>query len=223
MKNSMYSKLEFYKIQGIIDMKMKIGGIDLKFEEMFGDEFEQNIKFKNKVNRKENSKIEPTDFGDESTIKEEQETLSNQPEPNTKQPQKDVFKDKYIRLLADFDNYKKRTIEENEKFEKQAVSNFVEELIPVLDSFNVAINILDENDSSTQGVFMIYDKMKETLLNNGLVIVKDTNVEFNPNIHHAVMMEEREDIESGNVVEVMQCGYVLNGKLIKPALVKVAK
>ena len=209
-------------------MKIKIGGIDLKFEEMFGDEFEQNIKFKNKINKKENIKVEPTNFGEEETLSNQEEedvkeTLSSQPEPDTKQPQEDLFKDKYIRLLADFDNYKKRTIEENEKFEKQAVSNFVEELIPVLDSFNVAINILDENDSSTQGVFMIYDKMKETLLNNGLVIVKDTNVEFNPNIHHAVMMEEREDIESGNVVEIMQCGYVLNGKLIKPALVKVAK
>ena len=198
-------------------MKMKIGGIDLKFEEMFGDEFEQNIKFKNKINRKENVKVEPTNFG------KEEKTLSNQEEKDIKQPQEDLFKDKYIRLLADFDNYKKRTIEENEKFEKQAVSNFVEELIPVLDSFNVAINILDENDSSTQGVFMIYDKMKEILLNNGLVIVKDVNIEFDPNIHHAVMMEERDDIKSGNVVEVMQCGYVLNGKLIKPALVKVAK
>lgn len=198
-------------------MKMKIGGIDLKFEEMFGDEFEQNIKFKNNINKKENVKVEPTNFG------KEEKTLSNQEEKDIKQPQENLFKDKYIRLLADFDNYKKRTIEENEKFEKQAVSNFVEELIPVLDSFNVAINILDENDSSTQGVFMIYDKMKEILLNNGLVIVKDTNVEFNPNIHHAVMMEERDDIKSGNVVEVMQCGYVLNGKLIKPALVKVAK
>lgn len=209
-------------------MKIKIGGIDLKFEEMFGDEFEQNIKFKNKINRKENVKVEPTNFGEEETLSDQEEedvkeTLSSQPEPDTKQPQEDLFKDKYIRLLADFDNYKKRTIEENEKFEKQAVSNFVEELIPVLDSFNVAINILDENDSSTQGVFMIYDKMKETLLNNGLVIVKDANVEFDPNIHHAVMMEERKDIESGNVVEVIQCGYVLNGKLIKPALVKVAK
>ena len=198
-------------------MKMKIGGIDLKFEEMFGDEFEQNIKFKNNINKKENVKVEPTNFG------KEEKTLSNQEEKDIKQPQEDLFKDKYIRLLADFDNYKKRTIEENEKFEKQAVSNFVEELIPVLDSFNVAINILDENDSSTQGVFMIYDKMKEILLNNGLVIVKDVNIEFDPNIHHAVMMEERDDIKSGNVVEVMQCGYVLNGKLIKPALVKVAK
>ena len=189
----------------------------MKFEEMFGDEFEQNIKFKNNINKKENVKVEPTNFG------KEEKTLSNQEEKDIKQPQEDLFKDKYIRLLADFDNYKKRTIEENEKFEKQAVSNFVEELIPVLDSFNVAINILDKNDNSTQGVFMIYDKMKEILLNNGLVIVKDTNVEFNPNIHHAVMMEERDDIKSGNVVEVMQCGYVLNGKLIKPALVKVAK
>lgn len=209
----------------------------MKFEEMFGDEFEQNIKFKNKVTKEGRERIKPTNFGNnnEKEVKianksepteevnptEQSEVKVEKPETTIKQ--EDVFKDKYIRLLADFDNYKKRTLEENEKFRKQAVSKFIEELIPVLDSFNVAIDMLDENDSSTQGVFMIYDKMEETLLNNGLVIVNDINVEFDPNIHHAVMMEERDDVESGNVVEVMQCGYVLNGKLIKPALVKVAK
>ena len=161
----------------------------------------------------------------EKEKKQEQEREINKKETSAEKEEtikEDEFKDKYFRLLADFENYKRRNNEEKEKFKKQAVRRLIEELIPVLDNFNIAANLLDEEDKSTKGILMIYQNMEDTLLNNGLSVIKDIDVEFDPNIHHAILIEESEDFDSGKVIEIIQCGYILNGKLIKPALVKVA-
>lgn len=135
----------------------------------------------------------------------------------------DEYKDRYIRLLSDFDNYKKRIQNEREKTQKQAISNFVEDLIPVLDNFQLAVNTLDKEDSNTKGISMIYKQLESLLEENGIEIIKQINIEFDPFYHHAAIMEENKNSKSGFVFEIIQCGYILNGKVLKPALVKVAK
>ena len=133
------------------------------------------------------------------------------------------YKDKYIRLLAEFDNFRNRTERDNQVYKEQALSSFIEELIPVLDNFHLAIKTLDSEDASAKGVSMIYNQLEKLLLANGLDIVFEENVLFDPNIHQAVVVEENDEIESDHIIETLHCGYILNGKVLKPSMVKVAK
>ncbi len=129
---------------------------------------------------------------------------------------------KYLRKLADFDNFQKRIKREMNEFQQYALSDFFLRLLEVIDNFERALaGYTEENpESFYQGVVLIYRQLKELLKKEGVEELK-IGEKFDPNYHQAVDKEEREDIEEVKIAEVLQKGYLMKGKLLRPALVKV--
>lgn len=130
--------------------------------------------------------------------------------------------DRYLRTLADFDNYRKRTEREKEDFRKYAVSGLLREILPVLDNFDRALDHAEEGDDFHKGVLLIYKQLFDVLEKAGLKPIDEVGVRFNPNIHEGVIREENASVPSHTVTAVLQKGYFLHDRVLRPALVKVA-
>lgn len=126
------------------------------------------------------------------------------------------------RHQAEFDNFRKRTLKEKEDLRVSAAGNLLTDLLPVLDNFERAL-AHGEDNPLYQGVQMVQKQMLDILVGSGLVLVGTEGEEFDPKVHDAIVQEERENFESGQVIEVLQPGYVFHEKLLRPAMVKVAK
>ncbi len=130
---------------------------------------------------------------------------------------------RYLWLQADFDNFRKRSYKEREDAVRSSMVDFMAELLKVVDNFERALETEQcEVDGLLSGVNMIYRQFKELLHKEGLEEIPAEGETFNPEKHHAVMQEESE-LEEGTVIEVLQKGYCWKGKVIRPAMVKVAK
>ncbi len=130
---------------------------------------------------------------------------------------------KYLRLMADFQNYKKRTEKQKSEIHAYANEKIVLKLIEVMDNFERALGAdASEGDSFKEGIEMIFKQLSDVLTDAGVKEIEAESTVFDPNFHNAVMMEDTDKVESGMVSEVLQKGYTLNGKVIRPAMVKVA-
>ena len=137
--------------------------------------------------------------------------------------EKDKLSQKYQRLKADFVNYRKRTKREKESISLEARIELANEILPVIDNFERALSSeSDENDFKT-GVEMIYKQLINNLKSQGLEKVPTEGEEFDHKYHEAIMQVDDCDEESGIIVEEMQKGYMIEDKVIRPAMVKVAK
>ena len=128
---------------------------------------------------------------------------------------------RYLRLMADFQNYKKRVEKEKRDLYSYANEKIMNDLLTVMDNFERALEH-DADENFKEGIEMIFKQLSDVLEKDGLAEIPALGEEFDPNVHSAVMTEETEDYESGKVSGVMQKGYTLNGKVIRPAMVKVA-
>lgn len=132
------------------------------------------------------------------------------------------LRDQLLRSRADFDNFRKRVEKEKADHLKYALAHTVRELLPIVDNFERALS----HDSSAAefhtGIEMIYKQMSDVLQKLGVREVDAENAMFDPTVHEAVMREERTDVPSHRVLQVLQKGYTLNDRLIRPAMVKVA-
>ena len=128
---------------------------------------------------------------------------------------------RYLRLMADFQNYKKRVEKEKRDLYSYANEKIMTDLLTVMDNFERALEH-DADENFKEGIEMIFKQLSDVLEKDGLAEIPALGEEFDPNVHSAVMTEETEDYESGKVSGVMQKGYTLNGKVIRPAMVKVA-
>ncbi len=137
------------------------------------------------------------------------------------------LKDKYLRLLAEFDNFKKRTARERIENAKTAAQDTMSALLPVLDDFDRAKKSADDEASSevfSEGVSLVYNKLKSTLENRGLEIFESTGELFDPELHEAIteIPAPTEDLK-GKVVDTIEPGYKLNDRIIRYAKVVVGK
>lgn len=132
------------------------------------------------------------------------------------------LKNRYLRTLADFDNYRKRADREKNDFFKYALANIMKELLPVLDNFDRALEHAEEGDEFHKGVLLIYKQLFDVLQKSGLKSIDQAGVHFDPNIHEAVVREEDPSVPNHTVAAVLQKGYFLYDRLLRPALVKVA-
>ena len=132
------------------------------------------------------------------------------------------FKDRYVRTLADFENFRKRSEREKQDYFKYAMAGVIKDLLPVLDNFDRALEHAEEGDDFHKGVSLIYKQLFVGLRRHGLRIVDEAGVRFDPNIHEAVITEEDPNVPSHTVVAVLQKGYFLHDLLLRPAMVKVA-
>lgn len=132
------------------------------------------------------------------------------------------LKNRYLRTLADFDNLRKRTEREKADFARYATSGVLKDVIPVLDNFDRALEHSDEDDDFHKGVQLIYRQLYDVLTKHGLRPIEEVGAHFDPNIHEAVVREEDSSVPSHTVTAILQKGYFLHDRLLRPALVKVA-
>ena len=143
-------------------------------------------------------------------------------EKNEKDPEEEALNTKYLRLMADFQNYKRRTEKEKSDIYAFANEKIVSELLNVIDNFERALDAGNEGDSFVEGMNLIFKQLQGVLEKAGVVEIEALGREFDPNFHHAVMTEDSEEYESGKITAVLQKGYLLNNKVIRPSMVKVA-
>lgn len=132
--------------------------------------------------------------------------------------------DKYLRLYAEFENFKRRKnkeIETNNIYKSQKV---ITEILPSLDNLERALQVKSDNEeikSLLKGVEMVYEGLLNVLKAEGVELIETENAQFDPNYHHAVMQEEDSEKESGAILDTFQKGYKLKDRVIRPAMVKV--
>lgn len=133
------------------------------------------------------------------------------------------LKDKWLRALAEFENYRKRSRKEWELLKQQTKADVVIEMLHVLDDFERAFAVVEGEGELVQGFRMIYEKLLLTLTKLGVREIEALDAPFDPNYHMAVAQREEAGKDSGVVVEVAEKGYLLDDSLLRPAKVIVAK
>ena len=140
------------------------------------------------------------------------------------QRERDDYKDRWLRKGAEFDNYRKRVERERREQADQAVVGILQELLLVVDDFDRALTVGgDEGGAYRKGVELIHGKLHDLLRKQGVTAMDVLGADFDPNVHMAVMHEESPDHREGEVIGELQKGYMLHDRLLRPAMVKVAK
>ena len=132
--------------------------------------------------------------------------------------------ERYMRLMAEFQNYKKRAAKEKTDTLQYANEKIVSELLPVIDNFERALATeTDDLEGYAKGMQLIFEQFKKALENAGLEEIKAMDEVFDPNVHNAVLAENVEDKEDGVITKVLQKGYKLRDKVVRPSMVAVNK
>jgi molecular chaperone GrpE len=158
----------------------------------------------------------------EREMRETAEEAASTSPSDTSAPASDDYKDRYIRAIADFENFRKRTERDRADFSRYATAAVLKDMLPVLDNFDRALDHAEEGDEFHKGVLLIYKQLFDLLQRHGLRVIEDVGVQFDPNIHEGVVREEDPSVPNHTVTAVLQKGYFLHDRLLRPALVKVA-
>jgi len=142
------------------------------------------------------------------------------------QSERDEYLDTLRRVQAEFENYRKRVIKEQTALVDRATEGLVEQLLPVLDSFELALKNFDaaggeDTESVRKGVELVYAELLGVLEKAGLSCIEADGKPFDPNVHEAVMQEEGDG--EPVVTDVLRTGYTLKGRVLRPAMVKVSR
>ena len=129
--------------------------------------------------------------------------------------------DRYLRMLAEYDNYRKRTAADGDRQKLVGITQTLTAVFPVIDSINRALEVLKEDDQATAGIVQIKKQFDAAMQKIGVEQIPALGEEFNPEVHNAVMQEENAE-EAGKVLQVFQEGYKYKDYVIRPAMVKVA-
>ena len=135
------------------------------------------------------------------------------------------FDNRYKRLQADFENFKRRTNQEKEQLAGFVKGDVLKDLLPVLDNFERAVQAPVEGDTKVflDGFIMIHQNLMAMLSKHGLAVIDAVCKPFDPNFHQAIMRVPSDEYESDTVCEVLQTGYTVDGRCIRPAMVKVVE
>jgi len=136
-------------------------------------------------------------------------------------------RDSLLRAKAEVENIRRRTEQDIEKAHKFALEKFSGELLPVIDNLERALDLADKSNSELagliEGVELTLKSLLDAVRKFGMEVVADIHVPFNPELHQAMTMMESDELEPNHVMMVMQKGYTLNGRLLRPAMVAVSK
>ena len=170
--------------------------------------------------------VEPTDVDSEVTA-EQARIAELEAQLEAAQQASAEERERAIRAVAEMENLRRRAAQDVEKAHKFALEKFAAELLPVLDNLERAIELADkENDAlkpMVEGVELTLKSMQSGVAKFGLVALDPTNQPFDPNAHQAMSMVPSADVAPNTVIAVMQKGYELNGRVIRPAMVMVSK
>ncbi len=187
----------------------------------------KNVDSENEFNNKketEDAKEECKENND--ACKEVQDEIDYKKCYEQKSKELEELKNRHYRLQADFDNFRKRVDKEKKSIYSYANEKIISEFLEVIDNFERAFlssKDEDKDEGFYEGIQMVYKQLTDILDKNGLEKIEAINKKFDPNIHQAVMQEESQEHEEGIVIEVLQEGYKLNNKVIRPSMVKVSK
>ena len=182
-----------------------------------------NEELKDKIENEEAQAAQQPEDADkeaEGDAESQEQQAANELEDLKKQLSDGVERMK--RLQADFENFRRRTRQEKEELSNMVVQDFIKELLPMLDNFDRAM-AAEATDAAKfqQGVEMIYNQLAEVLKAKGLEQIDTTDAKFDPNFHQAVMRVENPDMEDEAIAMELQKGYMVKGKVIRPAMVQV--
>jgi molecular chaperone GrpE len=167
------------------------------------------------------------DQPDEAAVSEEEAAASELEADLAKLTQLESERDEYLetlrRVQAEFENYRKRVMKEQTALVDRATEGLVEQLLPVLDSLELALKNLDASDADNvrKGVELVYGQLNGVLEKAGLSRIEAEGKPFDPNVHEAVMQEDGDG--EPVVTDVLRTGYTLKGRVLRPAMVKVTR
>ncbi|HGZ9575514.1 TPA: nucleotide exchange factor GrpE [Staphylococcus aureus] len=136
----------------------------------------------------------------------------------------DENEEKYLRLYAEFENYKRRIQKENEINKAYQAQRVLTDILPAIDNIERALQIEGDDEtfkSLQKGVQMVHESLINALKDNGLEVIKTEGEAFDPNIHQAVVQDDNPDFESGEITQELQKGYKLKDRVLRPSMVKV--
>jgi len=173
-------------------------------------------------------RIEVDDSGEtlESALAEEERSAIQAAEAKLQSVQKDLFelRDRHLRKLAEIENMKKRSVREREEYYRQALFQFARDFLPILDHLDLAMlhaTAEERRSDFGQGIGLIRRQLTDVWKSYGLTEV-DTSGAFDPNVHQALATESSDELPPNLILEVLQKGYVLDDRLVRPAMVKVS-
>ncbi|MGB9839241.1 nucleotide exchange factor GrpE [Thermovenabulum sp.] len=155
-------------------------------------------------------------------IQDEKENLLNQLEEKEKIIQD--YKERWLRALADYDNFRKRMEKEIKEVNLYAGEQLIKDILPILDNFERALKSAENDLNSTiEGIKLIYNQLKNLLSKYGVAEIEAEGKPFDPYYHEAVMQVQNPEYDDNIVLEVLQKGYTFHSRVIRPCLVKVVK
>ena len=160
---------------------------------------------------------------------EEQAGSEAEAEPEEKKEEAEVSpeeqeSERYMRLMAEFQNFKRRAAKEKSDIHAFANERIIGDLLPVMDNFERALETeTEDTEAYAKGMQLIFEQMKTALEKAGLKEIEALGLDFDPNVHNAVMTDNTEEYENDKISKVLQKGYKLNDKVIRPSMVAVNK
>ena len=158
-----------------------------------------------------------------SSVEQESQATGNEVDTSDLEKQLQEEKDKYLRLYAEFQNYRNRTTKEKTEAYNNAIADCIKQILPVIDNFERALTQECADESYKSGMEMIFKNFMSILDKLGVKEIEALGKPFDPNVHHAIQQCESDEYESDIVCNVFQKGYTLNERLIRPAMVQVVQ
>lgn len=153
---------------------------------------------------------------------EQQSTDPSEQAVQALKEERDSLYDRLLRKQAEFENYKKRMDREKSDYIQFASSELIREILTALDSYELALQNAAGDQNILRGFELIYKQLQDTLSRFGLKEIEARGQKFDPNIHQAVSTEATDEVEENTVIREMRKGYLLNGRLLRPAMVTVS-
>ncbi|ADV33928.1 protein grpE [Candidatus Blochmanniella vafra str. BVAF] len=187
------------------------------------DNLDDKIACSNAVNLKEESSESTSNINNIIDLKNDQIIKLELQLSQLKEHERDTV----LRLQAEIENIRRRNIQEIEKAHKFALERFVAELLPVIDNLERALGMVDRTNNSfsmiVEGIDLTLKSFLDTVYKFGVESIHEIHVPFNPEIHQAISTIESKECQANQVLTIIQKGYLLNGRLIRPAMVTVSK
>ena len=186
---------------------------------------QNDTNIENSVSNTDNSEANASDSenNSEESIKDEE---SESQDTKIKELEKlaNDNEEKYLRLYAEFENYKRRIQNENKINKTYQAQGVLTDILPTIDNIERALQIEGDNDSFKslqKGVQMVHESLLRALKDNGLEEIEAEGQEFDPNLHQAVVQDDNPDFKSGEITQELQKGYKLKDRVLRPSMVKV--
>lgn len=172
--------------------------------------------------KKKQTDVQPPEVNEDVESKTS-EVADLEQEVGTLKIENEKLKNDYYKAFADTENYKKRMQRELENSLKYRIQSFATSILPAMDNLERALSSASDEDPMKQGVSMIYDQISHALKAEGVEEIDAVGKPFDANLHQSIMAEKVEGVEPGQVIEVLQKGYVLKDRILRPSYVKVSE